>query len=155
MNQETIDEIRKALEQATPGPWREEALNIWSDEDVLLLCNLGQGVRYWYDGGMRIYRQKDSEQRTFADSHLIPLLRNHAPALLDEIERLQAELKRWTGVFAGITPENMRQRMSELSIAHASLTARVAELEAELEACRAADANISQALNEGDGSYRP
>ena len=76
--------------------------------------------------------------------------RNRAPALLDEIERLQEELNRWTGVFAGITPENMRQRMSDLSIANAQLTARVAELTAELDDYCRADANINYALNEGD-----
>lgn len=35
------------------------------------------------------------------------------------------------------------------------LRARVAELEAEVESSRRADAQISQALNEGDGRYRP
>lgn len=67
-----------------------------------------------------------------------------------EIERLQEELNRWTGVFAGITPENMRQRMSDLSIANARLTARVAELTAELDDYCRADANINYALNKGD-----
>ena len=53
-----------------------------------------------------------------------------------EIERLQAELKRWTGVFTGVTPEDMRRRMMDMSVAHAwlseenfRLTAYVAELE--------------------------
>lgn len=64
------------------------------------------------------------------------VLLQHAPALLDEIERLQAELKRWTGVFTGVTPEDMRRRMMDMSVAHAwlseenfRLTAYVAELE--------------------------
>ena len=37
----------------------------------------------------------------------------------------------------------------------AQLRARVAELEAEVESSRRADVAIDQALNEGDGSYRP
>jgi len=150
MNQETINKIRQALEQATPGPWRKGTFNVWCDDEDSCICDLGQGVRYWYDGGLRNYMRQDTEERAFADSCLIPLLRNHAPALLDEIERLQEELNRWTGVFAGITPENMRQRMSDLSIANAQLTARVAELTAELDDYCRADANINYALNEGD-----
>ena len=71
------------------------------------------------------------------------VLLQHAPALLDEIERLQAELKRWTGVFTGVTPEDMRRRMMDMSVAHAwlseenfRLTAYVAELEEKLETTR-------------------
>ena len=92
MNQETINKIRQALEQATPGPWRKGTFNVWCDDEDSCICDLGQGVRYWYDGGLRNYMRQDTEERAFADSCLIPLLRNHAPALLDEIEQLRARV---------------------------------------------------------------
>ena len=82
MKQETIDEIRKALERATPGPWfhfrHPDYKNSWHKIDA-------KAGNMW---------------GTFAhpacmsapNASLVCLLRNHAPALLDEIERLTARV---------------------------------------------------------------
>jgi len=137
MNPDLIAEIRAAL----------NILGNWHIGPPGGRTGFGKRLRHIYADGISIRVSGDDADRV---AMCLQDLRNHAPALLDEIERLQEKLNRWTGVFAGITPENMRQRMSDLSIANAQLTARVAELTAELDDYCRADANINYALNEGD-----
>jgi len=125
MKQEIMNEIKQAMEQAQK----------WVHDPKTNLLYVEVEPLYW----RAIYPPEEMSTSIPAACVLL----QHAPALLDEIERLQAELKRWTGVFTGVTPEDMRRRMMDMSVAHAwlseenfRLTAYVAELEEKLETTR-------------------
>lgn len=110
ISHEIIAEIRAALEAATPEPWyrHERDLNyIYSGQKIVGLT------------------QSDRTSSTLNDAILICLLRNHTPALLDEIERLRAELDRITN-----DRNNQLDRLRAAAGDAERLRARVAELEA-------------------------
>ena len=68
-----LDAIRRAMEAASPGPWVAEGRYVTDSTDCVYVCEVGN------IGNPCVRRDRD----------LIVLLRNSAPALLAEIERLR------------------------------------------------------------------
>lgn len=117
-----LDEIREALNEASPAPWRD---GMGSGFNEFGVKTPGQVVLIEPNIGMWLARDSE-EQQTWADANLIVLARNYLPALLSvveaaaEKERHDDECRR----FACIARDGCEER----DALHASLRAALGEL---------------------------
>lgn len=80
----TIDiaNLRKLLDAATPGPWHREWADSHPDPANIEILSIGRGDR------IALIEEPDDASEV-ADADLIVALRNAAPAIIDEVERLR------------------------------------------------------------------
>ena len=86
MNDERLTELRALADAATSGPWKVSDTPLAPDfENAWVVLEDGRdGLHAGYDG-----------QFSVADAAFIAASRTAIPELLDEVERLRAELEEW------------------------------------------------------------
>ena len=86
-----IDELKAALEAATPGPWRLEGDDriVQGPDYTWVIADTTRATR-GHPGGSQPPLSYEEIQ---SNARLIALLRNHAPALIEEVERLRRDLE--------------------------------------------------------------
>jgi Glu-tRNA(Gln) amidotransferase subunit E-like FAD-binding protein len=87
MTDRIAEEIRKALDAATPGPWEVTNLgDVHITKDYRMVD--GRHIAMWIAD---MYVDRENEDQIFADAHLIANAPEWLGFLLDELERLERE----------------------------------------------------------------
>lgn len=84
---EKIDELRRLLAKATPGPWKNHLV-----DDTTIVASNGFEIGTTWPGGSVYNGFVDPAEQHEINAALIVAMRNALPALLDRLEKAEGEL---------------------------------------------------------------
>ncbi|GIM45942.1 hypothetical protein DNHGIG_14910 [Collibacillus ludicampi] len=108
MNKEQLQAIRERVNRATPGPWSIHREDVGDDVVFYVPTMIKSEKRTIVDsdGGLISWSEPCTSEQVEADAEFIAHAREDVPALLNEVERLEEENRRFREALEEISKED-------------------------------------------------